>query len=119
MQSSHNSRLNYFSPTADLMSLADLLKQKADLERQIASAQSESKAKAIADVRALMSQYGLTVADLIAPSRKAGKTEDAVRRPVAAKYKDDQGNSWTGRGLKPKWLTAALAAGKKIEDFAV
>lgn len=107
------------SPTGDQMTLADLLKQKADLERQIASAQSESKSKAIADVRALMAKHGLTAADLVAPSRKTGKAEGAVRRPVAAKYKDDQGNAWTGRGLKPKWLTAALAAGRKIEDFAV
>jgi DNA-binding protein H-NS len=101
------------------MSLAELLKQKADLERQIASAQSESRSKAIADVRALMAQHGLTAADLIVAARKASRTGGGTTKPVAAKYKDDQGNSWSGRGLKPKWLTAALATGKKIEDFAV
>ena len=101
------------------MSLAELLKQKADLERQIASAQSESRSKAIADVRALMAQHGLTAADLIVAARKTSRTDGVPSKPVAAKYKDDQGNSWSGRGLKPKWLTAALAMGKKIEDFAV
>ncbi len=101
------------------MALADLLKQKADLERQIASAQAESRAKAIADVRALMAEYGLTVVDLAGVQRKVARAAAVTRSPVAAKYKDDQGNSWSGRGLKPKWLTAALAAGKKIEDFAV
>ena len=101
------------------MSLAELLKQKADLERQIASAQTESRAKAIADVRALMAQHGLTAADLAASARKSTKPEGGTSRPVAAKYKDGSGNSWSGRGLKPKWLTAALAAGKKIEDFTI
>ena len=39
---------------------------------------------------------------------------------VAAKFKDPEtGASWSGRGLQPKWLKAALADGKKIEDFAV
>ena len=28
------------------------------------------------------------------------------------------GDTWSGRGLQPKWLKAALAAGRKIEDFA-
>ena len=101
------------------MTLVDLLKQKAELERQIARAQEESRAKAIADVRALMTAHGLTVVDLAGVHRKAGGTGVAVRSPVAAKYKDDRGNAWSGRGLKPKWLTAALAAGKKIEEFAV
>jgi len=101
------------------MSLAELLKQKADLERQIASAQSESRSKAIADVRALMAQHGLTSADLIVAARKTSRAGGGTSKPVAAKYKDDQGNSWSGRGLKPKWLAAALATGKKIDDFAV
>lgn len=38
---------------------------------------------------------------------------------IAAKFKDDAGNSWSGRGSQPRWLKAAIAAGKKIEDFAV
>jgi DNA-binding protein H-NS len=101
------------------MSLADLLKQKAELERKIASAQLESRLKAIADVRSLMAEYGLTAADLVTTTRKSGKAASGASKPVAAKYKDDKGNSWSGRGLKPKWLTAALAAGRKIEDFSI
>ncbi|NDG39615.1 MAG: H-NS histone family protein, partial [Betaproteobacteria bacterium] len=29
------------------------------------------------------------------------------------------GDNWSGRGLQPRWLKAALAAGAKITDFAV
>ena len=102
------------------MTLDELLEQKADLDRQIAQARSEFKAKAIAEVRALMFSHGLTVADLAAIAKRPAKgASDAPRRSVATKFKDAEGNSWSGRGLKPKWLTAALAAGKKIEDFAV
>ncbi|MCU0966111.1 MAG: H-NS histone family protein, partial [Burkholderiaceae bacterium] len=29
------------------------------------------------------------------------------------------GNTWSGRGLQPRWLKQALASGKKISDFAL
>ena len=33
------------------------------------------------------------------------------------KYRDADGNTWTGRGRKPKWLIAAINAGAKLDDF--
>lgn len=36
-----------------------------------------------------------------------------------AKYKDDGGNSWSGRGPKPGWLRVAIDTGKLLEDFLV
>jgi hypothetical protein len=27
--------------------------------------------------------------------------------------------TWTGRGVKPRWLRALTDAGKKIEDFLI
>ena len=42
------------------------------------------------------------------------------RANVAAKYRDaTTGQEGSGRGLKPRWLTAAINAGKTLEDFAV
>ncbi|TAK95212.1 MAG: H-NS histone family protein, partial [Aquabacterium sp.] len=36
------------------------------------------------------------------------------------KYRNAQtGETWTGRGLQPKWVQAAVASGKKLEDFAI
>jgi len=41
--------------------------------------------------------------------------------PVAPKYRNpgNPSETWAGRGLKPRWLTAALKSGKKIENFAI
>ncbi len=100
------------------MTLDELLKQKADLDRQIAQYQNEGRNKAIADIRVLMAQWHLTPADIQALPKKGPKI-NGTSKPVAAKYKDDQGNSWSGRGLKPKWLTAAMAAGRSLQDFAI
>jgi DNA-binding protein H-NS len=44
-----------------------------------------------------------------------------ARGAVAPKYRNPENpaETWAGRGLKPRWLTAAIKGGKKIEDFAI
>lgn len=98
--------------------LSDLIAQREALERQISQARSEAKAEAVSKVRELMSQHGLTAADLIAPpGRKQGIKPGSK---VAPKYRDPvTGSTWSGRGLKPKWLSAAIEGGKSVADFAI
>lgn len=99
-----------------MASLTELLAQRAALEQQIAHTQREERQKAIAQVRTLMSEYGLTAADLNA--RPAKKVRAGAK--VAAKFRNQAtGETWSGRGLQPRWLKAALASGKKLSDFAV
>ncbi|MBE7416242.1 MAG: H-NS histone family protein [Ideonella sp.] len=103
-----------------MSNLSDLLAQKAVLEKQIADAQREARAGAIAKVKALMAEHGLTPADLA--SKAAPPAQSAARkgRKVAPKYRDPAtGATWSGRGLQPNWLKAALAAGRKLGDFAL
>ena len=101
-----------------MTSIQDLLAQKAALEKQIAEAQRAARSDAIAKVKSLMAEYGLTAADLAGKAPAAPKVEGSKK--VAAKYRDPaSGQSWTGRGLKPKWLQAALASGKQLSDFAL
>jgi DNA-binding protein H-NS len=39
---------------------------------------------------------------------------------VKPKYRDAKtGDTWAGRGVRPRWLTAALKAGKKIDDYLI
>jgi DNA-binding protein H-NS len=44
-----------------------------------------------------------------------------ARGPVAAKYRNPENpaETWAGRGLKPRWLAAALKSGKKLEHFSI
>ncbi len=99
--------------------LQELLEQKAAIERQIIETQREERASAIAQIKTLMSQHGLTVADLTSRPQAASK-RSATTGKVPAKYRDSAtGNTWSGRGLQPNWLKSALAAGKSLSDFAV
>ena len=43
----------------------------------------------------------------------------APKKPVAAKYRDGMGNTWTGRGSQPRWLKQAVAAGKTLGQLKV
>jgi DNA-binding protein H-NS len=99
-----------------MANLSELLAQKAALEKQIAQTQHDEREKAIGQVRALMAEYGLTAADL---SGRAARKPKAGGK-VAPKFRNQAtGETWSGRGLQPRWLKAALAAGKKLNDFAV
>lgn len=49
-------------------------------------------------------------------------TKDVTGRAgkEAAKYRDAAtGETWSGRGLQPKWLKVAIERGKKLSDFEV
>ena len=38
---------------------------------------------------------------------------------VKPKYKGPHGEKWSGRGLKPRWLTIAMSEGRRLEDFLI
>ena len=103
---------------------AALEKQRADLEKQIAAARRAERSGVIAQIKSLMAEHDISLADLGARAAPGGKKPPRVSkmagRKVAIKFRNKAtGESWSGRGLQPKWLKAALAAGRKLEDFAV
>lgn len=100
------------------LSLSELLAQRAALEQQILDVQRAERADAVAKVRALMAEYGLTAADL--GSRSPLPTRKTAGTPVAPKYRHPAtGDTWSGRGLKPKWLKAAIDSGAALDDFKI
>lgn len=102
---------------------AALEKQTADLEKQLSDARRAERASVIAQIKSLMAEHDLSIADLggkaVAPA-KSPKASSQAGRKVPPKYRNPHsGETWTGRGLQPKWVQAALASGKKLEDFVI
>ena len=98
-----------------MASLQELLDRKAELEKEIEASRRQARSDGVVKVKALMAEYGLSISDLTVkvPAKTTGGK-------VAAKYRNSAtGETWSGRGLQPKWLKAALAAGRKIEEFSV
>jgi DNA-binding protein H-NS len=54
----------------------------------------------------------------------SAKKTDHARRPypqVFPKYRNpaEPAETWAGRGKQPRWLTAQLRSGKKLDDFRI
>jgi DNA-binding protein H-NS len=99
-----------------MATLQELLARKEALEREIETTKKQERADAIAKVRALMTEYGLSLSDL--SSKAVAKGPGGRGAKVAPKFRDKAtGQTWSGRGLQPKWLKAALASGRKLDDY--
>ncbi|HPT50785.1 MAG TPA: H-NS histone family protein [Accumulibacter sp.] len=95
----------------------ELIAQRETLNRQIEEARRAEAASAISQVRQLIADFGLTAADC---GFKVGTTAPVMtRKTVAAKYRGPQGETWSGRGKAPNWLTSLEAQGRHRNDFLV
>ena len=114
--------------------LIDLQSKIEKLQKKDADLKSKEFNSTVADIRAKMTAFGITIKDLGGkagakkgkPGRpaKAGKVakvrkSKAAGVPVAAKFRGPNGETWSGRGLTPKWLSALVAQGRSKSDFAV
>ena len=65
---------------------------------------------------ALAKAEGFTLEELF-----GGRTRRKTRRPARAKYRNpgDHAQTWSGRGKRPRWFTAALNGGKKEKDLLI
>ena len=85
-------------------------------------------------IEALAAAEGYALAELYtvpSPGRRAaqpapGATKAATRKgrklgKVAPKYRNPSNTkeTWSGRGLKPRWMTELIKKGKKAEDFLI
>lgn len=85
-------------------SYKELLAQREALEQAIAQARQNEISIALAKVRELVAEYGLTAQDIF-PARASKSSSLKGVSKVAAKYRDaDTGQTWTGRGKAPKWI---------------
>jgi len=99
---------------------AQLLAQLEATEKQLAEHRQETRKVAIADVLVKIAEAGLTMEDLFPAADRKGSRGVKGKTSVAAKYRNaETGEQWAGRGKRPRWLAAALDAGRKLEEFAL
>lgn len=98
----------------------------ADAQRLIKAKKKAQLKTARAQLEKVAADFGYTLEELL--SGKSGKSvetvEDALvkpRKPVEIRYRNpaNEVETWTGRGKQPRWLAAAIATGKSLQDFAV
>jgi len=91
----------------------------AKLEQEAEALRKAELVAVISDIKAKMAEYGITSKDLgvIKNKKKKPSGHASVTAGPVARYRNEEGKTWSGRGRKPKWVVEALAAGKTLEDF--
>jgi len=102
-------------------SYAQIQKQIAVLQRQADALRQKEVEEVVSRIKTAISHYGLTAQQLgfgAAPTRAISARRKALGSAAAReKYGDGNGNTWSGRGPRPRWLREALAAGQSLQDF--
>lgn len=97
------------------LSLRELKDLQARVNRALSSYEERKKKEALSELEERARSMGYSLAELtgVAPTRK--------RSLSAAKYANpaNPAETWTGRGRKPRWYEAAIAAGKSPDDLAI
>lgn len=115
------------SANLDVLSVEELITHIAAAQAILSAKQEKLREEFIAETHRKAQSLGLSLDDLFsgtASKKTSGRDKGekpVVRRLVAVKYQDPQNpeSTWTGRGMKPRWLRDKLNAGAKIEDFSV
>jgi DNA-binding protein H-NS len=112
--------------------LIDLQSQIASLQKQAEEIRSKEFEATVVEIRQKMQAFGITIKDLQStkvrgkPGRKAkiaitdkpAKLKK-VSAAVAAKYRGPNGETWSGRGLTPKWLATLIAQGNTKDQYLI
>ncbi len=95
------------------------------IQRERAGKLDEARRTLMAELEEKAASIGLTPDQLFGQSRNApekpkrGKKTEQQSAPAAVKFRSPSGQTWSGRGRKPIWLTQAEAGGQSAEEFRV
>jgi DNA-binding protein H-NS len=112
--------------------LIDIQNQIEKLQKQASEIKAKEFHSTVQEIRTKMQAFGITLKDL-QPGKVRGTRAKAgtsnlrsgvaakkkTASVVAAKYRGPAGETWSGRGLTPRWLAALVAQGRTKEEFAV
>ena len=77
------------------------------LHREIGALIAQRRHEALEKLKQQISVLGFNVDDLIPKKPRNG----------AIKYRDNNGNTWGGKGKRPAWITAIVEGGGDIEEY--
>ena len=104
------------------MSTDELWALHEEIATRLAAALKAEKTVVENRLRQLQRRIETQPADRAAKSSDAKSSTERRRYPaVAPKYRnpDRPSETWAGRGKTPRWLTAQLKSGRRIDDFRI
>jgi DNA-binding protein H-NS len=120
---------------------SEMMAQIEDLRKQAERQRKEEYSSVLKTIKKQIAEYGITAEELgfgdskagakkrgrkpgrpaaaAKPGRKPTTKRATAGKKVAPKYKDEAGNTWTGRGKMPTWLAKSVAGGRTLESFLI
>jgi DNA-binding protein H-NS len=89
-------------PEKELPEIAKLKAEREKLDEAIQSKQLEERKSVISQIAAVVKLYDIPLLDLFKSLGGVPNPRKGEKAPIT--HKDDQGNTWTGRGRTPRWL---------------
>lgn len=108
-------------PLLEGLAIGDLDKVIAAAERRREAKRESGKKELLEEFRTRAEALGLSLDELAAGSSKAARPsgkDPSVQSPVVKYRNPETGETWSGRGRAPKWLTLAEQQGRSREEFA-
>ncbi len=115
-----------------MSNLMEIQNQIGKLQKQADELKARDFNNTVQEIIAKMQAFGITAKDLTPSKRRGAKTKAKAPSPaarggaakktantVAAKFRGPEGQTWSGRGLMPRWLSALVAEGQPKENFVV
>ena len=107
----------------------EVQKQIEQLQQEAEQLRKQESNEVLARIKEAIAVYGFTAAELgVAGGAKRGRVPKAVSVKAgrkfsgkagasAPKYRDQNGNVWSGRGPRPAWFKAALRLASRQKSF--
>ena len=120
-----------------MSNLIEIQGQIEKLQKQAGEIRVREFDKTVQEILMKMNVFGITLKDIQtgrirntkAKTKSAATAESAGSKVkqkggkafavVPAKYRGPDGETWSGRGLTPRWLAALMTDGRAKEEFAI
>ena len=120
-----------------MSNLIEIQGQIEKLQKQASEIRVREFDKTVQEILVKMLVFGITLKDIQigktrdtkAKTKTAAKAESVGSKVkgkggkaltvVPAKYRGPDGETWSGRGLTPRWMAALMTQGRAKEDFAI
>ena len=118
-----------------MASYKDIVQEIEKLQKEADRRKKLELASIIKSIRKQIAEHGLTPQDLGLEkrasrkeiskaasgrkSRKIASRAGSKGSKVAPKFRDQNNNTWSGRGKMPKWLSLAISKGATLDQYRI
>jgi DNA-binding protein H-NS len=113
--------LTLIEDALDLLPIEELVTIRDAAEAKRLEHLEEAKNAIVEEMRRKLEKLGMSLEEALPQSASRGgrKPRSDTGRPLPVRYRSPNGDTWSGRGYPPKWITQLESEGHNREEFKV